>query len=298
MRETSKVSNAHLNPCSLKRDKRQYTRVDLSVHHLRIRLRGVRLIRAVSLIILLGPFAWAQNQNPTSDLEALALTSKAIAAMTGNQVIHDITLTGNITRSVGSTDEGTVTLKAAGGGETRIDMTLSDGLRTEIRDDSTGIAQGEWIDSSGKSNRIAFHNALTDAAWFFPALGSLAGEPGVVLSYVGQETRHGIMVEHIRSYASGVGEGTIPDLRKLSTMNFYLDASTLLPVAEQFDLHPDNNELVNLPVEVDFSDYKKIQGVAVPMHIQRRIQGHLIEDIVVTGASINTGIPLSIFALN
>ena len=81
-------------------------------------------------------------------------------------------------------------------------------------------------------------------------------------------------------------------------MDFYLDASTLLPVAIAFNAHPDNNALANLPIEVDFSNYQSINGVAVPMHIQRHQQGNLQVDLVVTGATFNTGLPLSIFNIN
>jgi hypothetical protein len=38
--------------------------------------------------------------------------------------------------------------------------------------------------------------------------------------------------------------------------------------------------------------------MAVPMHIQKYQQGNLMVDVVVTGALFNTGLSLSIFAIN
>jgi hypothetical protein len=81
-------------------------------------------------------------------------------------------------------------------------------------------------------------------------------------------------------------------------MEFYLDATTLLPTAATFNVHPDNGAATHLLVEVDFSNYQAISGAVVPTHVQRYQQGNLMVDITVTGASFNTGIPLSIFAIN
>ena len=273
-------------------------------------LQPCRLIRHSAIIMGLGAFlasamcqrsATAQNSNgsaTTSDPQAVTFAARTMAALTGGKVIHDVTLTGTVTRDVGGSDTGTVTLSAIGTGESRIDLALSDGTRTEIRDDSTGIPEGKWIAQDGKFGMIAAHNTMTDAVWFFPALGSLTAGPNVVLSYVGQETRDGITVDHIRSYVSQTGQSSIPNLQQLSTMDFYLNAATLLPVSLTFNTHPDNNELANLPVEIDYSNYQTIDGVAIPMHIQRRLQGHLVEDFVVTGAIFNTGLSISAFAID
>lgn len=259
----------------------------------------VVLLSCVTAALLLwNCHAYSQTSYSASDPQALALASRAIVALTGGQAIHDVILTGNITRDIGRSDDGSVTLRALGAGESRIDMELGKGARSKIRDDSQGIAQGKWINPDGRSGKIAFQNTLTDAVWFFPALGYLAGGQNVVFAYVGRETRNGVAVEHIRSYLAQTGNSGIPNLRNLSTVNFYLNVATLLPVAETFNTHPDGNDLVNLPVEVDFSNYHTIHGVAVPMHIQRRLQGHLVEDIVVTSASFNNGIPLSTFSVH
>jgi hypothetical protein len=90
----------------------------------------------------------------------------------------------------------------------------------------------------------------------------------------------------------------IPTPQQLSTMDFYLDANTLLPVAVTFNAHPDNGASTNLLVEVDFSNYQTVSGVVVPMHIQKYQQGNLMVDVVVTGASFNTGLLLSIFTIS
>lgn len=232
------------------------------------------------LILLLASIASAQNP-PQSDPQAVSFASQSIAALTGGNAISDVTLTGSVTWSGGATPEtGTATLLASGTGESRMNLVLPSGTRTEIRDASTGVAQGQWIAQSGASGLFAFQNCATDAVWFFPALGSLATGPNVVLTYVGQETRNGAAVQHIQSYVYQPNpSGVSPSPQQLSTVDFYLDATTLLPVAVTFNAHPDNNAGTNLPVEVDFSNYQVLNGILVPTHIQRSLQRNVLVDI-------------------
>jgi hypothetical protein len=180
-----------------------------------------------------------------------------------------------------------------------MDLALSSGTRTEIRDAQTGTQQGEWINPNSASGKFAFHNCQVDAVWFFPVLGSLAAGPNVVLSYIGPTTRNGESVQHIRSYVYPSNLAALtPSPQQLSTMDFYLDSTTLLPSAVTFNSHPDGNAGANLLVEVDFSNYQSISGVLVPTHIQKYQQGNLLVDIAVSGASFNSGLSLSTFAIN
>jgi hypothetical protein len=248
--------------------------------------------------IVLTSFVSAQNQPPASNSQAVAYAAQSLAALTSGATIGDVTLTGSVTWN--GSDTGTATLRALGYGESRMDLALTSGTRTEIRDAQTGASQGKWVAPNNASGKFAWHNCQTDAAWFFPALGSLAAGQGVVLSYVGQENRNSVRVQHIQSHVYQSGQSSTPGLssQQLSTTDFYLDASTLLPVAIAFNAHPDNDASTNLLVEIDFSNYQTISGVAVPMHIQRYQQGNLMVDLVLSAASFNVGLPLSTFTIN
>jgi len=250
-------------------------------------------------ICLLVPSAAITQGQPASDPQALAYAAQSIAAMSGSTAISDVTMTGTVTWNGGGTDTGTATLRALGTGESRMDLALTSGVRTEIRDDQTGAQLGQWVAPNNASGNFASQNCWTDAVWFFPVLGSLAAGPNVVLSYIGPTTWNGESVQHIQSYVYQSNPlGLTPSPQQLSTMDFYLDATTLLPAAVTFSAHPDNDATTNLLIEADFSNYQAVGGVVVPMHIQRYQQGNLMVDIVVTGASVNTGLPLSIFTVN
>ena len=247
-----------------------------------------------------GQVATTATAIPASDPKAVALASQSMAAMTGGNRISDVTLTSNITWTVGSESQiGSGLMQAAGNGESRIDFQLSSGTLSEVRDAQSGSPHGQWRSPGKEASKIAHHNCLTDAAWFFPALGSLAGNANTVLRYVGLESRDDMSVEHLRAYVHDPQwtKTVSPMLERLSTMDIYLNASTFLPVAITFNVHPDNDANVDLITEVDFSDYQKVKGVFVPMHIQKYQQGNLFLDVTVSNVDLNTGLGLAQFVV-
>src|SRR5437879_11261562 len=158
----------------------------------------MRVSRPASLfvwILLVAPSLTAQ-QAPR-DPQAVALAVSALTALTGGAPVNDVALTGAATQIAGSTREtGTVTLKAKGTQESRIDLALSGGRHTQIRNQAPGYAQGAWSGPDAISHPIALHNCRNDALWFFPPLSPLAtlGSPHVALAYFGQQIRRAIRV--------------------------------------------------------------------------------------------------------
>ena len=128
----------------------------------------------VPLVLLLVSVASAQN--PQSDPQALTLASRAIAALTNGVAVSDVALTGTVTWIAGSDKEtGTTTQQAKGTGESRVDLDLSGGARTEIRNDiASNFPQGASIQSGGAQQGWAMHNCWIKASWFYPALSFLA----------------------------------------------------------------------------------------------------------------------------
>jgi hypothetical protein len=155
-----------------------------------------RLVVHLFLFLLLASFALAQKP-PVSDPQALALAAQSIAALTSGNAVLDVTLSGNATWIVGSDKEaGSTTLLAKGTGESRVDLNLSGGTRSEVRNDSSGYPQGQFVGADGTVQSWALHNCWINASWFFPALSILApiSDPAVILTYVGEESRNGAPV--------------------------------------------------------------------------------------------------------
>jgi hypothetical protein len=255
----------------------------------------------LSLILLLVSVASSQNP-PQSDPQAVAFASQAMTALTNGVAVTDVTLSGNATWIAGSDDEtGSATLLEKGTGESRIDLNLSGGTRTEIRNDSTGFPQGETIASGGTVQPWPQHNCWINASWFFPALSILAAtsDPSVILSYVGLESRGTGSVQHIRAYhyLPSKRQAATAITASLSAEDIYLDSSSLLPVAFSFNTHPDDDEATNILVEIDFFNYQPVNGVQVPMRVQKLISGGLALDITITGVVVNSGLSDDAFAI-
>jgi hypothetical protein len=263
-----------------------------------VRLRSfASALVVLSCIFALRASAQEASTGAAPSPNAASLASKSLAALRGTAQITDVTLIGTATRVAGSdTASGTVTLKALGTSNSRMDLSLSDGTFSEIRTAQTGTPQGQWLAASGSYNNVAAHNCMTDAAWFFPSLSVLSqlSNPNLVATYIGQETKVGVGVYHLRL---SIQSPTDPTglLQQLSAEDVYLSASTYLPVALVFQTHPDNDALTNVLVEIDFSNYQSINGVLIPFRVQKSLNGSLFLDITVQSAVVNSGLAQSVF---
>lgn len=233
----------------------------------------------------------------TQDPRAVAIITQSLSAVAGQVPLTDITLQGTATYTAGSdTETGTATLEATSHNESRVTLNLSDGVHEWIRNGTAGVRSGP----DGQTHAIAGHNLWTAPSWFFPAL-TLAQNlknPSSTFSDLGQESRAGQTVEHLKleNLPQGASSATAAIIGGLSATDVYLAASAL-PVAIGFNAHPDNNFHIDLPVEVQFSDYRPVSGMRVPFHIQKFIQGSLLLDVVVSSVSVNSGIPDEAFTL-
>jgi len=261
----------------------------------------MRLVGVVYLLLFAAPsFGQVAQTASSSDPFALSLAQKSMAALTGGVPVNDVTLNANVISVLGAEPEtGTATFQAKGTRESRVDLAVPSGTRAEVRSNVGMFPTGAWAQNASTPVTVPQHNTWTDAAWFFPALSSLSQvtNPQLVFSNVGQEQHNGVTVQHIRSYQvtpSGVSNSSIPGL---SVMDFYLDPNSYLPMAVAFNLHSDTNMGVNIPVEIRFANYQAVNGVQIPFHFQRVLNGSLVLDATVTNVAINTGLQDSSFTL-
>jgi hypothetical protein len=226
------------------------------------------------------------------------VVTAALQAMSPGVTLQDITLRGNVTYFGGSHQEtGTFLLQARGGQESALTLSLSDSSRQEVRNGPTGY----WAGSDGQQHAIATHNCWVDAVWFFPALSLAASTTDSTLAIlsVGQELHEGQPTYHLTLLHTVAGQtpDVVASIQLLSTMDLYLDAGSLLPLALDFNMHPDDAANLNIPTEIRFAGYQSFNGVLVPTHIQKYMQNALIMDFIITSANVNSGIPDSVFAL-
>src|SRR6202007_2944399 len=203
----------------------------------------------------------------------------------------------------GSDDEtGTVTLQALATGQSQMKCSYPSGPLSElISISSIGVPVGSWSGANGAVHPMSYHNLLTDSSWFFPALTltKLLASQTSAVTLVGQETKDGVSVTHLMTAQQfpDVPPDMAPVMQHISQMNLFLDAKTLLPVALDLTVHPDNNMLLDIPVEIRFSDYRAVNGVQVPFHVQKYLNNSLILDIQLQTVTLNSGLAASAFAI-
>jgi hypothetical protein len=253
------------------------------------------------LILIIAAFLCGQafSQTPVaSSPQAVNLASKALQSLAGGTALTDITLQANANYVAGSDEEsGSATFVARGNAQSLITLNLSGGQRQEVRNGVMGVS----VAADGTATAMATHNCFIDADWFFPALSlsALASDPTQVIGFVGQQVYEGQQVYHLTlsHYLSAQSPDIIALVQRVSAMDLYLDATTLRPVALDFNLHPDNDANTSTPAEIRFGAYQQFQGIWAPTRIQKYLQNTLLLDLTVSSVAVNSGVSASMFTL-
>jgi hypothetical protein len=241
---------------------------------------------------------------PTASAQVIVLVNQTFRVLTGGAQVNDVTLTGTARRIAGSDDEtGTAVLKALATGEARVDLSFPSGQRSETRANSDKGPVGNWIGPDGTPHPIAQHNLLADGFWFFPALllRRLNSSQDLVFSNLGTAAHDGNDVDHLSVYerftASPLPARAVTLLQHVSQIDLYIDPSSLLPSSVCFSVHPDHDARRDLPAEIRFSDYRLVNGVQVPFHVQKYVNNGLILDLHFDTAVLNSGLSAGSFNL-
>jgi hypothetical protein len=266
----------------------------------------LRRVFPTVLLVVVGACSLARSQTTdsgtvttlTRDPQALAVANKALQVLAPMIALSDITLEGTVSRTAGSDyQSGTFTFQASGNGKSLEALNLDGGQRQQVRNGAVGYL----IDPNGHQRPLAIHNCWTDAPWFYPALSlqALASDPQVSIVYVGMENREGMALHHLRLYRTVPGQTPkmTAEIQHLSTTDLFLDATSYLPLVVAFQTHPDVDLNLDIPVEIQFADYRLVNDIMVPFHIQKLLQGTLLLDIRLSNAVVNSGLSDSLFAV-
>ena len=252
----------------------------------------------ILLLLLAGRAPGQTAPVPVSSPQAIALANKSLESLAGGTALTDITIQANVGYVAGSDEEtGTATLVARGDADSIVTLNLSGGQRQEIRNS----VQGAWVGPDGTPHATGIHNCWIDADWFFPALTlhAMQTDPTLIVVYLGPANWNAVAALHLQfsHIIPGQPAAMTAAIQALSTLDFYLDPTSLLPLALDFNTHPDGNASVSLPVEIRFGNYQKASGVLVPFHIQKFLQGVLTMDLTVASAMVNSGVSAAMFTL-
>jgi hypothetical protein len=250
---------------------------------------GCSKIRVLATaFVLLLPYAQRAQDlpNKTDVLQQCAI------ALGGVTTIRSATLTGTATYYGGSNPEsGNAVLSARDNQNSSVVISLPSSVINEVRTVSDGQMSGAGSGSTPYT--IPERNLMTSAAWFFPNMLIAAAStlPTYANSYVGLEKRQSSTVHHIRIWQrrADLTANQNEALRELSTQELYLDSSSLLPIATTFMIG-------DLPVEVNFSDYRQTQGMACSYRIQVYSRGTMVWDIQALTINVDNSLVVPVSA--
>jgi len=248
---------------------------------------------------LAGPPQTPTPQTSTTSVQPSTLLQQSLAALVGNTTLSDVTLTGTARHIAGSDDEtGSVTYKALSNGAARFDFSYPSGPRIEIRAATTDGPLGVWSGPDAVSHPLALHN-LANRSDIFPVftLAPLTSTTNLVVILVGLETKNSQSVYHlsVSQQFPQMKPKSAALVQHLSQTDIFLDASTLLPVAIDFNTHPDNDAGIDIPIELLFSDYRVVSGVQLPFHVQKFLNNGPALDLQFQTATVNSGVSASLF---
>jgi hypothetical protein len=223
----------------------------------------------------------------------------AVNAAGGSEAISlvlDLTGTGKVTFYWGNNPTGTVTVKNRVAGGLRMDSSLPGGQLTMM---SNGKA-GSRKELNGTTRKMQYGHAMNFVNFIFPighAANALKDLSADAIS-LGLEPYHdsGKQVYRVRvrkELAPGFGLDSI--LSKYTTRDILIDAVNFDVVGVQDNPYISGKLADKGPREIEFADYRVVQGVRIPFAISTVLESQKTLDIRLESVSLNTNIPDSDF---
>ncbi len=235
----------------------------------------------------------AAQQPPQRDPHAILLLTQCLNASGGAQAfvtIQDYTASGTITYHWASEEvQGPAIVRARGLGQYRLDANLSSGVRSWAVNNGRALLK----EPNQKASLIPYHNAvhLGGISLPFPEIAASLQDTSKSLAYLGLIQRAGRQAHRIRvqqNFDSGADPGRL--LSKLSAKDFFVDAADFQLLYTQDMVHPLKSSTEDYLREVQFSDYRLVNGKLIPFSITEVIAGQQTWTIHLSQIAFNQGL--------
>lgn len=227
---------------------------------------------------------------------AAGLLTQMSAAFSGPVAVHKVQLSGEATWHAGSLeDAGAVSLTASDSGSAQMQLNLATtGQVTEIQTGVGSRARCQWSGADGVPHNLGPGNCWRPALWFLPALSLqpsvLSADQSLIDLGEGPVGSGGSKYRHLQGQiipaATTTSSKALSQLIARTTSDIGIDPASYLPAVLMYSVHPNNGAPVSIAIEVHYSDYRIVNGVRIPFHIQRYVNGALQLDIRVSSATI------------
>lgn len=230
---------------------------------------------------------------PTRDQQAISILNQCLQAAGGAQAIgaiQDFTASGSITYNwAGESVNGSVTLKGRGKGQFRLDADLSNGRLSWAVNNGDGF----YKELDETTRHIFYANAVNFGSLTLPYVHIAAGlnDQSTSLSYIGVNSQ-----DNRKTYDIRIQQALPPDrdptgiLGKLTRRDFFIDTQTFQIVRVSDMVHPEKITTIDIPHEIEFSDYRSVNGVALPFSISEKTDGQHTYTIQISQISFNSGL--------
>lgn len=237
------------------------------------------LPRSKSLVYIfafLAIAAAAQRSTPADDVKTAFTTRSSLVS---------VVMEGTFQATEGnSTEQGTARLSAAADGSYTVSLFAKSGLTEEKRVISEAGFDCRWSKKNGVEHSLSALDCR-HPNWFLPEISLSAPADKAEWLLTVRDTN--TTVPHLLFSQSYRAPRNLAAPPTLTTMDLRLSKETLLPMEASYDVHAERRPSLRIPVSVTYEDYRVIQGVQVPFHIQKRINGTLVLDVRVSQATIN-----------
>jgi hypothetical protein len=246
----------------------------------------------VPCLLCLSSISHAQTTS-VQQANASAILNLIGNVFSAGKPINQIQLTGSATWHAGSLeDSGTATLTASSTGAAQMQLSLAKkGSWTESQSDIGPAMICQWAGNDGTAHTGDAMNCLKPTVWFVPtiSLQRTAIPTGVGIADLGMGIVGSGTYRHLQSQAvlSSLPSKLLSPSVEASTTDVGFDPNTFLPSVLHYQVHPDSGAQVNIPIEIHYSDYQKVDGAELPFLIQRYVNGSLQLEIHVSSAHIS-----------
>jgi hypothetical protein len=247
-------------------------------------MRLVRTYVAVFLSLLLTIPVFAQQTAPTAqaDPQAVASLQAAFAALGGQTSPAPASLVANgaYTRQPGGSNQALpLKIEALGAQNIRWDTSDASGPVTLVVSHNSS-----WMQGPDGGRALAVGETFGRGGEIFPLLiiSRWLGTAGVGMTWVAAESSSGKVLNHMTvAPPTQMNSGL-----RMANCEVWSDAQTNLPTRIRVS-HSPNDRRVSIPLDLDFSDYRAVNGILFPFSITFSVGTHAMGQIQFQSITVN-----------
>jgi len=234
------------------------------------------------------------NSSINKDSRAIAIAQSAMAAA-GTAAPGGIVLKGQVRMPSVSAESMSIVLEFNGGSQMRSQVATPKGDVLWV----VSNGQGAIKRASHAVRYISRSNTLFQHPLQIPLLSHLSevGNPSVAVEYVGTDQVNGVPVEAISLSVASASSADASFTREITRVLYDIDTTTGYVLRVRGVNVAENDSGARQIVETLLSDYRIVNGVAIPFRQQTFTDGSLLQDLTLNTAEVGVSLPDSDFAL-